>query len=161
MPYQIASDTKLQAFQYRLTHRIIPCNKYLANICIKTNSTCSYCDSEDTLQHFFFHCQSVQALWRNLLAWHASNADIHLQLNAKDTLFGIPKNSEHAPVINFLILFTKYYVYRQWLFHQNQLSVLQVLQDLPIRLPVEKYINTQENKPYKLRKWERILNALG
>lgn len=67
--YKTARDTKLQAFQYKLIHRVIPCNKYLANIRIKPDATCSYCDSTDTLQHFFYGCPSVNTLWDTLSSW--------------------------------------------------------------------------------------------
>lgn len=160
LPYLVARDTKLQAFQYRLIHRILPCNKYLAYIRIKSDDTCTFCQATDTLQHFFFICQPVNDLWNSLALWLTNNADLHIQFNAKEVLFGVPKATDQAPVVNFLILFTKYYIYRQRLFHQNQLALLQVLRELRLRLRVEKYINTQEGKQGKFRKWERILNAL-
>lgn len=160
-PYIAARDTKLQAFQYRLVHRIVPCNKYLANIRIKADSTCSYCDSTDSLQHFFFSCQPVHSLWSSLSSWLAVNANIHVQLNVQDVLFGMPRTAQQATTVNFLLLFVKYYIYRQRLFHDNCLEFLQVLRELRLRLQVEKYVNIQENKPDKFRKWERIFGALG
>lgn len=130
VPYHVTRDTKLQAFQYRLVHRIIPCNKYLTNIRIKNEASCSFCGDTDTLDHFFFTCQDVNGLWDSLTSWLANNVDLHIQLNAKRVLFGPPRSSEHALVINFLILFPKYYIYRQRLFHQNQLEILQILREL-------------------------------
>lgn len=45
-PYTAARDTKLQAFQYRLCHRIIPCNKFLKNIRIRQDHKCSFCQEQ-------------------------------------------------------------------------------------------------------------------
>lgn len=157
----MARDTKLQAFQYKLIHRVIPCNKYLTNIRIKQDETCSYCDSSDTLQHFFYACPPVNNLWDTLSSWLANNLDIHITFNAKMILFGLPRTADMALVLNYLILFTKFYIYRQRLFHQNKLEILHVLHELRLRLRVEKYINTRENKPGKFKKWERFLGALG
>lgn len=86
-PYHTVRDTKVQAFVYRLVHRIIPCNKYLANIRIKNEATCSFCDSIDSLQHFVFHCQPVRTLWTSLSSWLAVNA------SEREVLFGFRKTT--------------------------------------------------------------------
>lgn len=161
LPYHVARDTKLQAFQFKLIHCVLPCKKYLVNIHIKADATCSYCDSVDTLQHFFYTCQPVYALWNALSSWLTNYVDLHIQLDARTLLFGIPRSTKQSLVINFVILSTKFYIYRQRLFHHNRLEIIQVLCELHLRLRVEKHINSQERKPGKFRKWERFLFALG
>ncbi len=37
LPFQVIRETKIQAFQYKILHRIISCNKWLFNIKIKTS----------------------------------------------------------------------------------------------------------------------------
>lgn len=59
-------ETKLQAFQYKVLHRIVPCNKFLANIRIKQDSTCTFCNDSDTIQHFFMECRDTQRFWNSL-----------------------------------------------------------------------------------------------
>lgn len=63
VPYRAIRDTKYQAFQYKVLHRIIPCNKYLANIRIKQINTCAFCDEVDTVQHFLHECDIVKSFW--------------------------------------------------------------------------------------------------
>ncbi len=41
----------LQRFHYREIHPIQPCNKWLFNIKIISDKACSYCTSEDEIQH--------------------------------------------------------------------------------------------------------------
>lgn len=53
-PYKSDCDTKLQAFQFQLLHRFIPCNRFLRNIRIKDDDKCSFCPGQDTIQHFMF-----------------------------------------------------------------------------------------------------------
>ena len=43
MPFKITHETKLQSFQYRVIHRIIPCNKWLHMVNIKANDMDRYC----------------------------------------------------------------------------------------------------------------------
>lgn len=71
-PYHALRDTKLQTLHFKFTHRIIPCNRYLCKIRIKREDSCSYCDSTDTLQHFFYYCTPVKTFSENLTRWLAS-----------------------------------------------------------------------------------------
>ena len=59
LSFKITTETKLQSFQYKLVHRVIPCNKWLNDIRIKDSSKCSYCDKIDNLTHFFIHCEKT------------------------------------------------------------------------------------------------------
>ncbi len=59
MPFVTIGDTRLQAFQYKLINRIIPCNKCLFDIKIKDNPQCNYCCAEDNIQHFFLFCNNT------------------------------------------------------------------------------------------------------
>lgn len=42
-PYRSARETKLQAFQFRIIHRILPCNKFLNNLRILPADSCTFC----------------------------------------------------------------------------------------------------------------------
>lgn len=148
-PYHALRDTKLQTFHFKLTHRIISCNRYLSNIHIRRDNTCSFCDSSDTLQHFFFHCEAVRTFWRNLTGWLSLNVDIHVRMNAEELLFGLPRNTPHAKCINFILILAKHFIFRQ------------KLRELRLKLKIENLIFIQENKPGKFQRWRRIFQALG
>ena len=63
-PFKIARETNLQSFQYRVIHRIIPCNKWLHSITVKSSSLCDFCKNEDNLIHYFMHCSNTKlAVW--------------------------------------------------------------------------------------------------
>lgn len=160
-PYKAARDTKLQAFHFRLVHRFVPCNRFLKNIRIKRDDTCSFCPRVDTLEHFLFECPVFQVFWKRVVAWFDSETDLQLNLSLRAFLFGVPDAAPQSKVINFVLLFIKFFTYRQKLFHQGSLTLIQLLQELKLRLSVEKYLNTLENKPTKFNKWIRIYMALG
>lgn len=160
-PYHTSRDTKLQAFQYKLIHRIIPCNRYLHKIRIKETDTCTYCDESDTLQHFFWSCTAVEAFWHKIENWLACNANLHVTFHATQTLFGVPKTDTHAKVINFISLFAKHFIYRQRLFHAGELEIVHFLRELRNKLGIEKFICSKENKPKKFARWIKIYNAMG
>ena len=64
LPFSCVKETKIQCFQYKLLHRILPSNKFLYQIRYMDNPNCSFCGNEDeTLEHLFFQCQHVFGLW--------------------------------------------------------------------------------------------------
>lgn len=160
-PYQSGRDTKLQSFQYRLCHRIIPCNKCLKNIRIRADDKCMYCQNQDSVQHFLFLCPATRTFWNQICAWLARETDVQIDMSTRSYLFGVPIDTPQDRVTNFLLLFIKFYVYRQKLFHQGQFCLLQLLRELRLRLQVEKYITKMENKQSRFTPWSKIYEALG
>ncbi len=61
LPFSITRDTKIQSFQFRITHKIIPCNKWLQIIKIKNNAVCNFYDEDDDKLHFFIKLKSFGA----------------------------------------------------------------------------------------------------
>lgn len=160
-PYKTARDTKLQAFQFRIIHRFLPCNKFLKNIRIRREDTCLFCQEADTIEHFLYNCHIVKAFWRQVIAWFDREVDIHLNISLRSFLFGIPDTAPNARIINFVILFAKFFIYRQKLFHQGSLDLVHFLREFRTRLQVEKYLTTLENKRHHFQKWKRTYAALG
>lgn len=139
-PYKSVRDTKLQAFHYRVVHRFLPCNKFLQNIRIRRDVICSFCAGSDSIEHFLSLCPIVKSFWKDVWEWFAREVDVQLNIPLRAFLFGVPDQIPHATMINFLILFIKHYIYRQKVFHQGSLSLVQVLKELRRRLQVEEYI---------------------
>lgn len=136
-PFHALRDTKLQTFHFKLTHRIIPCNRYLSNIHIRRNDVCSFCEASDTLQHFFFHCEATNTFWRNLTYWLSHNTNIVVRMDIEELIFGIPQHAPDAKCINFILILAKNFIFRQKLFHQGQLDQTHFLRELRLKLQVE------------------------
>lgn len=140
---------------------------HICSSCIKleinktATDSCSFCQSSDTIEHFLFQCPQTKSFWENLCVWLDREADIQLSVSVRALLFGIPDDAPNARVANFLLLFVKFYVYRQKLFHAGSLSMVQLLRELRTRLHVEQFLTTLENKQYKFRIWNWLYSALG
>lgn len=162
-PYKATRETKLQAFQYRVIHRTIPCNRLLHNIRIKQEDACSFCDPpiSDTLQHFLFSCPKSADFWKSLCRWLATQANFHISLTEEEFMFGVPRALPQARSINFLTILTKHFIFRQKLFHNANLDLTHFLRELKMKLGIERFICRQENRPGKFKQWERIYKALG
>lgn len=160
-PYGATRDTKYQAFQYKVLLRIIPCNKYLANIRIKQENTCAYCEEVDSIQHFLFECDNTKRFWSQICRWLGQNADLVIQVSQQEFLLGVHPSIPDARKINFITIFTKFFVHRQKLFHNGDLSLVLFLRELRSKLRVEKQICSLEGKPDKFKGWNCVLTALG
>ena len=63
-PFQIFIGTKLQWFQIRINHRILPTKKFLYTIKYIQSPNCNFCQEEETINHMFWNCQESQSLTR-------------------------------------------------------------------------------------------------
>lgn len=160
-PYQCLRETKLQSFQLKILYRIIPCNHYLKNIRIRENDLCSYCNCTDSVEHFLFECIKVQQLWSNLSSWIHRELNLEFEVSPKQFFLGVTSPGGNAKVINSMILYFKYYVHRQKLFHNGEMSLVSFLGELKMKLRTERLTCALQNKLHLFNKWNEILGALG
>ncbi len=134
---------------------IIPCNKWLHNIKIKSSPDCDYCNNEDNLPHYFIRCQKVAEFWTHWSNWWENLSCILIkdsQVIEECILFGFTSNSDTMQVLNFCILYAKYYIYIQHLFNNNTLDLCDCLTQRKQALQIEENIcrkNKDEEKFFK------------
>ncbi len=68
MPFICSRHTSMQAFQYKIRHRTLPCNEWLKNIKIKPDSKCTYCNA-DSITHFLIDYKSNKLFWKSWAKW--------------------------------------------------------------------------------------------
>jgi hypothetical protein len=110
----VTCDTYVRNLQYKITHRILACNKNLQIWKIKQSNECDYCKEADTIEHFLVECTNTYTMWQHIFNWWASNMEAWFQVNTYEIIFGVP-NEFNEPIvnqINFIILSGKYYIYR-------------------------------------------------
>ena len=74
------------------------------------DNLCAFCATsvEDQI-HLFFNCEYVKQLWQELRLWLLSLNQSVTEWTSKEVLLGLIGG---PPVINHLIMITKYYIYR-------------------------------------------------
>lgn len=157
--YSSTRKTKLQAFQFKLIHRIVPCRTYLKQIRIVDSDKCPICGKKDSIIHFFYWCETVAAFWSGVCGWFKrAEEEIYLDhLTPEEFLFGIPKDHRHSAIINNIVLNVKYYIHREKLFHEGKLELFQWLQEFRAKLQIERWICNRTGKAGKFN----ILSELG
>lgn len=165
LPYKITRETKLQSFQFRILHRLITCKKYLHSINMHENGSCPFCGEKDSISHFFLTCSKVTGFWENLGGWCQSHLNLQLSsLTKTEKLLGLLNvngNTRTFKVINWILLTAKYYIHRQRLFHEGEVSLIAFLSEAKNKLSTEKLICTQEGNPNKFKIWEKMLKILS
>ncbi len=110
LPFKTVRDTKIQTFQYRIIHNIIPWNKWLHNIKIKNSPVCDYCNNVDDLQQYFILCPKVAECWCYWFNWWENLFGIDIrdsQVIEECILFGFPLNNDVMHVLNLLYFICK------------------------------------------------------
>lgn len=162
--FHITRDTKLQSFQYKILHRLTPCNKRLQDINIKTEATCDYCSELDNIQHFFMLCPNISRFWDSFFQWWNRIADTQIPLDYADLeesiLFGFRIDTDIFSVLNLCILIAKYFIHRERLFNANDMDFFKYLIELKFRINLEYMVCKRNNTLHKFEKYQFLYHNL-
>ena len=133
-------ETKLQYFQYKLLHRILPTNTFLFRIGYKNTPNCCFCNIQnETIEHLFYECPHVINLWESLKLHIQNHADLILNLCMENVLFGI-RNDHSAKSVNYIIILPKYYTYlHRCRCNETQLNLQMLLSFIKNKYQIRKY----------------------
>ncbi len=101
-------------------------NKPESIIELLTQPLCDYCNNVDNLRHYIIRCLKVAEFLYYWFNWceNLSGVDIRdIQVIEECILFGFPLNNDVMHLLNFCILYAKYYIYIQCLFNNNTLDL--------------------------------------
>ena len=116
--FKCTRESKLQSLQYKVYHRIVPCNRYLFKRKGVDSPECTFCGMEDNILHFFLYCPNVAFFWITLKKWLKNVLALSIVDEIEEGLiFNNPNNNKEAKIENFILLTVKFYIYRQRLFH--------------------------------------------
>ena len=158
-------ETKIQSFQYKIIHNIINNNKKLFDWRIKDSPACDYCtNAEDNSPHYFVKCPNVNRFWTSFFQWWNLHVGDQFHYpdypNEKEILFGVPLSDDNSIVLNFCIIYGKFYIYKQRLFGGNLLSLDTFLAILRFQLQIEEKIHISNDRPDNFDKFVDVFRAV-
>ncbi len=134
------------------------------NLKIKNTKICNYCNAIDTKPHLFLLCEKVKHLrnywfntWKTLTCLNIW--DIYNDLE-ECILIGFPETSEDIEALNYCVLYTKYYIYIQWLFNNNDLDLYLCQTQIKTAIAIEYNICKNNNELHKINKFSQIIENL-
>ena len=115
-----------------------------------------------TVTHFLFHCARASKFWQQIETWIDNSLGITAPLSAIDVLFGIPFENDRAlRVLNYIIIYGKWFIYRANLNCEQHLFFLSFLQGLKSHIDTERHIMYISNKCDEFEdKWSLLYNNL-
>ena len=109
LPHNVASETYVLSFQYRLLNYILFTNAKLLKIGLLLTDQCTFCNvNEETLYHLFFECSHVQVFWECFVEWWTVVANENLSLTLKDVILGFPERND---ILNYLLILSKLFIW--------------------------------------------------
>ena len=142
---ECTQERKLQSFQYKILHRIFPCNKYVSKWDKNVNEKCNQCESVDTIEHYFLQCSTVSNFWKRVQNWWESNFEQIFAINMKIVIFGDLQNSCVQKCKNFVIMQAKWYIHKQKM-NKSEPYFMDFLSRLKNAVEIEKIIYIRNNK---------------
>ena len=153
---KISKETKLQVFQYKVLHQIIPTQLFLYRAKISESPVCKICKmSNENVEHMLYDCESTKNTWLNLIVLFEQRESIEVQCNTKSCLFGIFSKNNEKQKWNYVSLLFRYYIYRTKSNNQTiNLSVF--LQSFKCHLNLKSLTYQSENEQEDFDKqWEK------
>lgn len=105
-------ETKVQTMQYKILTGIYPTRLKLFQWRITNSFICNYCEYFENIQHHFLNCDKTLCFWNSLYQWWIQFCTKCLSSSSKTILLGIIDRVCHKPHLNYVILKTKWYLYK-------------------------------------------------
>lgn len=148
--YNVTIDNILRSFQYKLLHRIIYFNDKLLLFNVVDSNTCDSCNvMTDSIEHRMWLCPNTKDLWKDVIQWYNEQFDMHVLINYFDVITNICNNS----LLEFIILCTKYYIYKCFI-QKKKLLLKTLIEEIYYLEKIEKEIAYRKNKiTLHIQKW--------
>jgi len=146
----ITIDNVLRSFQFKVLHRIIYFNDKLFLFKVSNETSCDFCnETSDSIEHRFWECRKVQELWKDIIKWYSELTESQITLSYKEIISNLCGDN----LLNFVVLYTKYYIYKCFL-AKNDLSIHKLTCEIKYMEIIEKDIALRRNKIHKhIDKW--------
>jgi hypothetical protein len=156
IPFQCTLNTKLQAFQYKVIHRLLGTRKLLKQCKIIEEDTCIWCQEDsETLLHMFVTCPTAQSFWNKIKEWLDNY--IENDLGSETIIFG----DQSSEAVSNIVINLKYYMF-VCSFKEQRPDIVGAKQIVRAEMMVEREIAKKNEKAEKLfdRKWGLLQNIL-
>ena len=153
---KITNCTKLRAFHYRLTQRILTTNIHRNKWDPSVPSSCYFCKvNEETYSHLFVECTTVQTIWRALKKWLYHFCYVEFDVDVYTILMNRYKDS-FPKMVNTIILIVKQYIYASKCL-ENQLNFTEVVKRIQKYKTLEHIVAIRHKKT--ICSWTKMVNV--
>ena len=101
----------MRYFQFKILHRIIPCNSFLKTVKIIDDENCHLCLERETIEHMLWLCPIINSFWTNVALWINDTLKTKIKIDCNDVFLGLLNHSKYV-VINYVLYCSKYYLFQ-------------------------------------------------
>lgn len=160
LPFKSCDETYLQSFQYKIIHRIIPCNHWLHILKVKENPECDICKVDDTILHYFIHCRMINNFWTFLSKWWLRTFKTIVPNDDSFIIFGVEINT-CSVIFNYVLILAKWYIYRCKSILMKNVDFFEFLQFLKSKLVLKQLYYMYNDKMNVFdKKWGVLFESL-
>jgi len=162
LPYNVARETSLQSLQYQIINRYFPCAENVHKWYPNEPPTCTYCNADDSIEHYFSDCEKVKPFWIWFRTLMNDIYHCNIMFSSLDIIFGIPNLNSIAmfDVMNMCILIAKDFI-RKCKSNDGDINIRKYQLLLKHRLSIEKLILTEQNQENIFQeKYEQLYRVL-
>ena len=113
LSFRMTKETKLNIFQFKLIHNILPHRALLHKMKIVDSSSCLDCGEEETLRHLIVSCPSLSTFWSKVFSWWNSNSTCVAFFDEIKILYGYNAADSKFFLLNYYILIAKFHIFKQ------------------------------------------------
>ena len=112
MPFLMTQEVKLQMFQLKIIHNILPTRRSLFRAKLSDSDSCRACQTEiETLPHMLFRCNITSAFWMAFQQWWCERTLRAFELNECNVIYGWYNDTQFKDVLNYVALVAKYLIF--------------------------------------------------
>ena len=112
LPFLITREVKLQMFQYKIIHNILPTRCSLFRAKLSASETCQLCQAlPQTLPHMLFQCTVINTFWHAFQNWWFEKTQQSFDLNECNVIYGWHNNLQSKDTLNYVSLVAKYFIF--------------------------------------------------
>jgi hypothetical protein len=148
--------------EYKIIHQILAVNYNLKIWGKSENNLCAACNQTENIEHFIYDYPKTSSLWNTFQLWWKSVFHFSIMLSALEIIFGIPNenNDNSINVYNYVILYTKYYIYITQKI-QKELYMYNLLLLIKKQLKLKRITYTEKQQLHKYnRLWGELYDIL-
>ena len=109
-------ENELRCFQYQVVHNILPTNRNLYNMKLRTSPRCDrFSHPHENLFHLLYGCPITQFFWQRVISLWNEKRSGNVTLSALDILYGYKPESNIFPALKHYVIIAKYHIFLSWL----------------------------------------------
>ena len=118
---KICCENRLREFNFKLLHRLTVTQKELRIYGVNNENSCPYCKEPDSILHTFVECHYTQTFYAKVVDWFNAKFNSSFSPTSQEKLFGtdLTTSRNNELKLNYCLLFAKYYLYYQKLYHKD------------------------------------------